>query len=96
MSALSKLPIDARQACVVLAAETPWPAEEWAIAVRSLVRALLPSEELGFTTLIRLVIATGAAPTEIADRMISEFRAARKAVADPLGTLRDVTDPTTA
>jgi hypothetical protein len=91
-SALSKLPTDARQACVALSTETPWPAEEWAIAVRKLVRALLPSEELGFTTLIRLVLATGAAPTEIADRMISEFQAARKVAADPLGSVLPTTD----
>lgn len=85
MTALSKLPRDARQACVALAGEGPWPAEEWATAVQKLSKSALPSEELGFASLIKLVLATKAAPTDIADSMIAEFRKAL-----------DTSSPTTA
>lgn len=83
MSALSKLPTDARQACVALAGAGPWPAEEWALAVQKLMRSVLPSEQLGFASLIKLVLATNAAPTEIADRMITEYQAALDNAPDP-------------
>lgn len=83
MSALSKLPTDARQACVALAGAGPWPEEEWALAVRKLMRSPLPSEELGFASLIKLVLATKAAPTDIADSMIAEFQKALDTAPDP-------------
>jgi hypothetical protein len=47
------------------------------------MRSVLPSEQLGFASLIKLVLATNAAPTEIADRMITEYQAALDNAPDP-------------
>lgn len=93
MTALSKLPAaEAREACVALGASTNWPAEEWAIATQKLLDGLLPMEVMGLTQLIRLVLATKAPPSEIADRMVAEFRKAREVTPDTSGSVL----PTTA
>lgn len=76
MSALSKLPTEARQACVALAYSTVWPAEEWAIAVQKIIDGQLPTEHMGMTKLIELCLATKAPPSELAERMVDEYRKA--------------------
>lgn len=93
MSALSKLPSpEARQACVALGKNTNWPAEEWAIATQKLLDGLLPMEVMGLTQLIRLTLAVKAAPSEVADRMVEEFRKARAVSADRLGSVLPTID----
>jgi len=78
MTALSNLPHpEARQACAALGASTNWPAEEWAIGVRKLLDAGTPQEALGLEALIRLVLGTRRPPSEVADKMVDEFRKAR-------------------
>lgn len=77
MTALSNLPIpEARQACVALGGATNWPAEEWAIGVRTLLDAGTPQEALGMEALIRLTLAASRSPSEVASRMVDEFRKA--------------------
>lgn len=84
MTALSNLPsVDARQACVALGNATNWPAEEWAIAVQRLLDAGTPQQALGLEVLIRLTLAVKDAPSEVAGRMVAEFR---KASASPAAT----------
>lgn len=81
MTALTDLPHpEARQACLALGQNTVWPAEEWAIALRKLLDAGTPQEALGLEALIRLTLAVAKPPSEVADRMITEFREARKLV----------------
>lgn len=81
MSVLSSLPsVEARQACVALGSATNWPAEEWAVAVRKLLDAGTPQEALGLEVLIRLVLGLGRPPSEVADRMVEEFRKVRTSV----------------
>lgn len=78
MTALTNLPItEARQACVALGSATNWPAEEWAIALQSLLDAGTPQEALGLEALIRLTLAAQRPPPEVAGRMVDEFRKAR-------------------
>lgn len=85
MTALSSLPSeDGREACRALAKSTVWPAEEWAIAVRTLLRWKLPMDEMGMTRLIQLTLATKAAPSVVADRMVLEF--SRAITGGPDGT----------
>lgn len=80
MSALSDLPhSEARQACVALGINTFWPAEEWAIALRKLLDAGTPQEALGLEALIRLTLGLSRPPSEVAERMVDEFRKAREA-----------------
>jgi hypothetical protein len=77
MTALSSLPhTEARQACVALGGATNWPAEEWAIGVRKLLDAGTPQEALGLEALIRLTLAAQRPPSEVAGRMVDEFRKA--------------------
>lgn len=77
MTALASLPHpEARQACVALGRATNWPAEEWAIGVHILLDAGTPQEAMGLEALIRLVLAVAAPPSEVAGRMVAEFRAA--------------------
>lgn len=81
MTALSNLPLpEARQACVALGSATNWPAEEWAIGLQKLLDDGTPQEALGLEALIRLVLATARPPSEVADRMVEEFRKAKEAV----------------
>lgn len=84
MSALSELPhTEARQACAALGLSTNWPAEEWAVALRKLLDAGTPQEALGLETLIRLTLGLSRSPSEVAERMVDEFRKARRSVRTP-------------
>jgi hypothetical protein len=75
MTALSNLPTpEARQACVALSQHTVWPAEEWAIATRRLLDNNLPMDEMGMEMLIRLTLAVKDAPSQVADRMVLEYK----------------------
>jgi hypothetical protein len=85
MTALSSLPgEDAREACRALARSTVWPAEEWAIATQKLLTWNLPMDEMGMTRLIQLTLATKAAPSHVADKMVLEYS---KAVTQGLQSL---------
>ena len=71
MSALRLLPQAGRDACRALGAATPWPAEEWAIAVLSMSRAgLFPA--IGLEQLVRLCSITGNPPSVMAEELRSE------------------------
>jgi len=75
MTALSNLPSpEARQACVALGIGTIWPAEEWAIATQRLLDNDLPMDELGLTRLIQLTLAVKDAPSQVAERMVTEYK----------------------
>jgi hypothetical protein len=76
MTALSALPKEAAEACTALAFSTNWPAEEWAIATRRLLDNAMPMDEMGLTRLIQLTLASQAPPSEIADRMVLEYKRA--------------------
>lgn len=79
MTALSNLPTpEARQACVALAASTVWPAEEWAIATQRLLSNDMPMEEMGMEMLIRLTLAVKDAPSQVAERMVREYKDAQR------------------
>jgi hypothetical protein len=67
---------DARQACVALGRATNWPAEEWAIALQILLDAGTPQQAMGLEALIRLTLAAARSPSEVAGRMVDEFRKA--------------------
>lgn len=74
MTALSSLPLrEAREACLALSKATVWPAEEWAIAVQTLLAGSMPMEEMGMERLIQLTLATKAPPSGIAERMVLEY-----------------------
>lgn len=80
MTALSKLPNpEAREACLALARATVWPAEEWAIALQTLLDGQLPTDEMGLTRLVQIEQAVHKPPSDIAVVMVSEYyRAAAK------------------
>lgn len=85
MTALSSLPsADAREACRALARSTVWPAEEWAIAVQTLLTWKLPMDEMGMTRLIQLTLATKRPPSSVAETMALEYT---KAVTEGLQSL---------
>jgi hypothetical protein len=74
MTAMDRLPAPkAREACRELAKSTVWPAEEWAIATMRLLDHRLPMDEMGMARLIQLTLATKAAPSAVADRMVLEY-----------------------
>ena len=74
MTALSNLPSpDARQACVALGQSTAWPAEEWAIATRTLLASSVPMDEMGLERLIRIVLAVQKPPSEVAGTMVAAY-----------------------
>lgn len=76
MGALQTLPREAAESCTALAFSTNWPAEEWAIATKRLLDNAMPMEEMGMARLIQLTLATQAPPSDIAERMVLEYKAA--------------------
>lgn len=73
MTALSKLPPQGREAAVAFAGVTPWPAEEWAIAIT----ILLEEDPLGtirLDQLMQVCLQTGGAPSDVVRDMLQKLK----------------------
>jgi len=73
MTALSNLPPQGREAAIAFATVTPWPAEEWAIAIQT----LLEEDPLGtirLDQLLQVCLSTGGAPSDVVKDMLQMLK----------------------